>query len=328
MTTPAPTPPGDLPGFDDIVDAGHRLLGRARVTPLATSRTLDALVGARVYLKCENFQRVGAFKFRGATNAIAQLDNSARARGVITYSSGNHGQALALAGRTAGVGVTVVMPDNAPAIKLEATRGYGATVVTYNPATQNRESVAADLVERHGYAVIPPYDHPHVIAGQGTVALELYDQLDQLDLLLVPTGGGGLLSGCALAARQRDPLCAVVGVEPELADDANRSFRSGRLETVDNPATIADGVRTPSLGRYTFPLVLDNVSDMVTVSETAIIDAVRFLFFRLKLVVEPSGALGLAAILSGAIEPRGRIGIVLSGGNVDGRTMSAILAGR
>lgn len=315
-----------MPGFDDVVAARQRLMGRARVTPIMTSRTLDDMTGARIYFKCENFQKVGAFKYRGALNAIAMLDDETKARGVITYSSGNHGQALALAGRNSGVAVTVVMPDNAPETKLAATREYGAQVIMYDPQTQVREDVAADLVQRRGYAVIPPYDHPNIIAGQGTVGLEMFDQLDQLDMLLIPTGGGGLLSGSALAARHLDQNCRVIGIEPESADDATRSFHSGELHSVRNPPTIADGVRTPSLGHITFPMVRRYAADMVTVTEQAIMEAVRFLFFRLKLVVEPSGALGLAALMSGAVEPHGRIGVVLSGGNVDGATMSQIIA--
>ncbi len=326
MNDTSNNPVPGTPGFDDVVEARQRLLGRARVTPIMTSRTLDEMTGARIYFKCENLQKVGAFKYRGALNAISMLDDDEKARGVVTYSSGNHGQALALAGRNSGVAVTVVMPENAPKTKLDATREYGADVITYDPETQVREQVAAELVSDRGYAIIPPYDHPNIIAGQGTVGLEMFDQLDQLDMLLIPTGGGGLLSGSALAARHLDQNCQVIGVEPETADDATRSFHSGELKSVTNPPTIADGVRTPSLGRYTFPMVRRYVADMVTVTEQAITEAVRFLFYRLKLVVEPSGALGLAALLCGAVQPHGRIGVVLSGGNVDGSTMSQIIA--
>jgi threonine dehydratase len=292
-----------------------------------TSRWLDERLGAAVFLKCESFQRIGAFKFRGAYNAISQLSEEERRRGVVTFSSGNHAQGVALAGRLLGVATVVVMPQDAPVIKREATEGYGARVVLYDPAVRSREDIARELQQEHGYTLIPPFDHYDVLAGQGTAALELCDQAGPLDLLLVPCGGGGLLSGCAIAAKGRAPGCRVVGVEPELADDATRSYYSGTLQTVKNPPTIADGVRTPSLGRITFPLVRSFVDAMATVSEESIVEAVRLLFFRLKLVVEPSGVLGLAALMTGAVEPRGRVGVILSGGNVDGPTMQRILAG-
>jgi threonine dehydratase len=316
--------------FADVQSAAARLVGAAHVTPVATSRTLDEAVGARVSLKCENFQRVGAFKFRGAYNAISRLSEEERRRGVLAFSSGNHAQAVALVGRLLGVAVTVVMPDNAPAAKRAATEGYGARVVPYDPETQDRREVAERVAGESGAAVVPPYDHPHVIAGQGTAALELIGQAGPLDALLVPCGGGGLLSGSALGAKGASPGIRVIGVEPEVADDATRSFRTGVLHTVRNPPTIADGTRTPSLGELTFPLVREHVDDMVTVAERAITDAVRFAFSRLKQVIEPSGALGLAALLSGAWkpEPGSRVGVVISGGNVDGETMAAILEGR
>jgi len=311
--------------FDQIQAAQARLEGQAHRTPIATSRTLDARVGARVLLKCENLQRIGAFKFRGAYNAISQLSDDERARGVITYSSGNHAQAVALACRLLGARAYVVMPSNAPAAKRAATEGYGATVIPYDPATGDRRAIGEGLAAAHGYTLIPPYDHPQVIAGQGTAALELCQDAGPLDMLLVPCGGGGLLSGSAIAAKGMFPGCRVIGIEPELADDATRSFRTGVLHTVHNPPTIADGTRTPSLGDLTFPLVRQYVDDMQTVSEAAIKEAVRFLFYRVKLVVEPSGALGVAALLSGAVRAEGRVGVILSGGNVDGETMTCIL---
>lgn len=313
--------------FPAILAAAERLRGHAHRTPIHRSRTLDALAGAEVLLKCENFQRGGAFKFRGAFNAIRLLSDEQRARGVITYSSGNHAQAIALAGRLLGVETTVVMPDNAPAIKRAATEGYGARVVPYDPATGDRKQIAEDLAAEHGYTIIPPYDDANIIAGQGTAALELIQDAGALDWLLVPCGGGGLLSGSAIAAKGLAPECRVVGIEPEVADDATRSFHTRTLHTVHNPPTIADGTRTPSLGAVTFPLVLEYVDDMRTVSEDAIIDAVRFLFYRVKLVVEPSGALGVAALLSGAVQANGRVGVILSGGNIDGPTMARILTG-
>jgi threo-3-hydroxy-L-aspartate ammonia-lyase len=312
--------------FEKIKAAGERLKPVANVTPVMTSRTLNRLAGAEIFLKCENFQRMGAFKFRGAYNAISQLTDAQRAAGVITYSSGNHAQAVALVGRMMGIRTVIVMPDDAPATKRLATEEYGATVVGYAPETTAREAVAGELQRRHGYVLIPPFDHIDVIAGQGTAALELCAQIGNLDMLLVPCGGGGLLSGSAIAAGSLSPGCRTIGIEPELADDATRSFRTGTLQSVHHPQTIADGTRTPSLGKITLPLVLAHVSDMRTVSEDAIIEAVRFLFFRMKLVIEPSGALGVAALLSGAVQARGRVGIILSGGNIDGPTMTRILS--
>lgn len=311
--------------FEAILAARKRLEGQAHLTPVITSRTLDERVGAAVGLKCENFQRAGAFKFRGAFNAISRIPFADRPRGVVTFSSGNHAQAVALVGRILGIGTTVIMPQDAPWIKRQATEGYGAEVRRYDPTTTDRETLAREIQEKHGRIMIPPFDHPDVIAGQGTATLELHAQAGDLDMLLVPCGGGGLLSGSALAARGVMPGCRVVGVEPEVADDAARSFRTGVLQTVHHPPTIADGTRTPSLGQLTFPLIQANVDAFATVSEAAIREAVRFLFYRLKLVVEPSGVLGVAALLSGAVKPRGRVGVILSGGNIDGPTMTRIL---
>lgn len=315
--------------FEDVQDAARRLDGVANRTPVMTSRTLDAMTGGTIYLKGENYQRVGAFKFRGAYNAISQLNDADQARGVITYSSGNHAQATALAGTLLGVQTTIVMPNNAPGIKRAATEGYGAHVVEYDTATADRREIAEALAAEHGYTVLPPYDHPHVIAGQGTSAYELLEDVPDLDMLLVCCGGGGLLSGCALAASGLSPETQVIGIEPEVADDATRSFHSGQLQRVHNPPTIADGTRTPSLGEnYTFHLVLQHVHDMRTVTEDAIKAAVRFAFYRLKMVVEPSGALGLAALLSGVVVPAGqRVGVIVSGGNVDADVMTGILNG-
>ena len=314
------------PMFDRIQAAKMRISGQAHVTPVLTSRTLNQRVGAAVYLKCENYQRVGAFKFRGAYNAMSQLSEEDRKRGVITHSSGNHAQAIALVGRLLGIQTTIVMPNDAPATKRAATEAYGATIIEYDPAETTREEISRDLAKRHTYKLIPPYDHIDIVAGQGTAALELLEKVKSLDMLLVPCGGGGLLSGSAIAAKNMAPECRVIGVEPELADDATRSFQTGTLHTVKNPPTIADGTRTPSLGeQVTFPLVLKYVDDMKTVSEEAIIAAVKFLFYRMKLVVEPSGALGVAALLSGSVTSQGRVGVILSGGNIDGSTMKMIL---
>jgi threonine dehydratase len=310
----------------DLVKAAHkRIEGHAHVTPVMTSQTLNDLTGAQIFLKCENFQRMGAFKFRGAYNAMSQLTEGQKKRGVITYSSGNHAQATALVGRLLGIRTVVVMPGNAPAIKREATEAYGATVVEYDPEETTREEVCRDLETKHGHTLVPPYDHINIVAGQGTAAKELLDEVATLDMLLAPCGGGGLLSGSAVAAKGMSPTCRVIGIEPEVADDATKSFHTGQLHTVKNPPTIADGTRTPSLGEVTFPLVLEYVDDMKTVSESAIMDAVKFLFYRLKLVVEPSGALGVAALLSRTVEPGGRVGIIISGGNIDGTTMTKIL---
>jgi len=311
--------------FKQILAAKERLKGHANVTPVMTSRTLDRIVGAEIYFKCENLQRIGAFKFRGAFNSISKLSEAEKARGVITYSSGNHAQAVALVGRMLNIQTTIVMPNNSPETKRAATEDYGAKIVEYDPEDTSRETVAEHLQIKNGFTMIPPYDHLDVIAGQGTAALEMFEEIGRLDALLVPCGGGGLLSGSAIAAKHKDPDCRVIGVEPELADDATRSFYTKRLHRIKNPPTIADGTRTPSLGKITFPLVLEYVDEMKTVSEAAIIEAVQFLFYRMKLVVEPSGALGLAALLSRAVISKGRVGIIISGGNIDAATMTMIL---
>jgi threo-3-hydroxy-L-aspartate ammonia-lyase len=308
-----------LPTVDDVLRAAERLRGVAHRTPVFTSRTLDERCGARVFLKCENFQRAGAFKFRGALNAVLALPEPERATGVLTYSSGNHAQALALVGRLLGVAITVIMPDNAPRAKIEATRGYGAEVILYDPREATREELGARLREERGATLIPPYDHPDIVAGQGTAALELIEEVGPLSALLAPCGGGGLLSGSAIAARAASPKCRVIGVEPELADDATRSFRTGTLQRVHNPPTVADGLRTPALGTITFPLVQRHVDEFRTVSEAEIADSMRFLWTRLKLVVEPSGAVGPAPLLAGPVPHAWgeRIGVIVSGGNVD-----------
>ncbi|MEJ2656189.1 MAG: threo-3-hydroxy-L-aspartate ammonia-lyase [Desulfobacterales bacterium] len=311
--------------FEQIQAAKERLKGHANVTPVMTSRTLNQMAGAEVYFKCENFQRIGAFKFRGAFNSISRLSRVEKERGVITYSSGNHAQAVALVGRMLDIQTTIVMPNNAPETKRAATKDYGATIVEYDPESASRESLAEKLQAKKGLTMIPPFDHLNVVAGQGTAALEMFDQVGHLDTLLVPCGGGGLLSGSAVAAKNIDPDCKVIGVEPELADDATKSFYTKKRHRVKNPPTIADGTRTPSLGKITFPLVLEYVDEMKTVSETAIIEAVKFFFYRMKLVVEPSGALGLAAVLSQAVACKGRTGIIISGGNIDSATMTMIL---
>ncbi len=309
----------DLPvSFQDVQAAAARIDGVATKTPALTSRTLNDRFNCRAWFKCENFQRTGAFKFRGAYNALLQLSDSQKEAGVITYSSGNHAQAIALAGRLLDIHTTIVMPSDAPAVKLAATRSYGAEIILYDRTVTSRETLGRQIAAERGLTLIPPYDHAHVIAGQGTVALELFDQAGDLDVLLVPCGGAGLLSGCAVTTRDRNPDCRVVGVEPEAGDDAARSFRSGTLQTVENPDTIADGARTPYLGKLTFPIVMASVDDIVTVSDAAIVDAMRFLWTRMKLVVEPTGALALAVLFESRVDvATKRVGIVISGGNID-----------
>jgi threo-3-hydroxy-L-aspartate ammonia-lyase len=318
-----------LPGPEDVERAARALRGIANRTPVVTSRTVDSLTGASVFFKCENLQRAGAFKFRGAYYALSRLTPDERARGVLTFSSGNHAQAVALAGRLLDVPVTIVMPSDAPAVKLDATRGYGGRIVTYDRASEDREAIGRRISAERGLTVVPPYDHPDVIAGQGTAAWELFDEAGPLDLLLAPCGGGGLLSGTALAARVRHAGCRVIGCEPALADDATRSFRTKTLQTTHNPPTIADGARTPSLGRLTFPLVLAHVADMVTVADDELVRAMFLLWERLKLVVEPTGTLAAAALLERRVDAAGRrVGVILSGGNVDLRQALGYFAAR
>lgn len=304
--------------YTEVAAAARRLEDVAHRTPVMTSRTVNDQANADVVFKCENFQRTGAFKIRGGYNAVSQLPPADKEQGVITYSSGNHAQAVALAGQLQGVDATIIMPETAPQVKLNATRGYGAEVIEYDPETTVREELAQRLAEERGLTLVPPYDHADVVTGQGTVAEELFDQVGSLDALLVCCGGGGLLSGCALTARHHAPDCTVIGVEPEAGDDATRSFHSGELQTVENPDTVADGARTPYLGNVTFPLVLEHVDDMVTVSDAALVRAMHILWERMKMVVEPTGALGAAALLDGVVPGNNRrIGVVVSGGNVD-----------
>ena len=324
MTNTQGNIPAHLPvSYADIEAAARRLSGRANRTPVMTSSTVDKLTQARVFFKCENFQRSGSFKFRGAYNAIAQLSPEQKEAGVLAYSSGNHAQAIALAGSLFDIKTAIVMPEDAPAVKKAATRDYGAEIILYNRQETTREELGQKLAAKRDRTVIHPSDHPQVIAGQGTAAKELIEEVGELDYLLVCCGGGGLLSGSAIAANILAPKCRVIGAEPERADDATRSFYSKTLQTVHNPDTIADGARTPSLGEFTFPLVLHYVRDMVTVSEEAIVSAMFFLWERLKIVVEPTGALATAALMEGAVRaPDARIGIIVTGGNVDIRGLS------
>jgi threo-3-hydroxy-L-aspartate ammonia-lyase len=310
--------------YEDIAAAHERIKGAARRTPVLTSTTADELIGARVFFKCENLQRMGAFKFRGAYNALSQLGPEERKRGVITFSSGNHAQAVALAGKLLGIKTLIVMPENAPKVKLEATRGYGAEVTTYRK-DEERETVAARLAKERGMVTIPPFNHPHIVAGQGTAAKELIEDAGALDMLVVPCGGAGLLSGCAIAARHLAPSCHVVGVEPAAGDDVTQSFRTGKIVTIAVPNTIADGARTTAPGSVTFPLVQRYVNEMATVTDEELLPAMFWLWERMKIVVEPTGALGFAALLHRKLQPRGRVGIILSGGNVDLRWAAAQL---
>lgn len=304
--------------YAHVEAAATRLAGVANHTPVFSSRTFDARTDASVFFKCENFQRVGAFKFRGAYNALRQLSDAEKKRGVLTWSSGNHAQAVALSGQLLDIPTTIVMPQDAPAVKLAATEGYGAEIIRYDRSQIQREVLGRRIAEERGLPIIPPYDHPHIVAGQGTAAKELFEEVGPLDLLIVCCGGGGLLSGSAIAAKTLAPDCRVIGVEPEAGDDATRSFHSGTLQTVHNPDTIADGARTPSLGDVTFPLVMHYVDDMVTVSDDALLRTMYFVWERMKMVIEPTGALAAAALLEGVVQaPGARIGVLISGGNVD-----------
>lgn len=327
MSSPVDRLDGALPvAYGDIVAAAARLAGHANHTPVLTSRSVNERVGARVFFKCENFQRMGAFKFRGAFNALSLLSEAQKKQGVVAFSSGNHAQAVALAGRLLGVPTTIVMPEDAPAVKIEATRGYGAEVVLYDRAASDREALARGIAEARGLVVIPPYDHPHIVAGQGTAAKELIEEVGAPDYLLVCCGGGGLLSGSALAAAALAPHCKVIGVEPEAGNDATLTFRTGRLHSVHNPATIADGARTSSLGKVTFPLVMRLVHDMLTVSDEELVRSMLYLWERMKMVVEPTGALASAALLEGKLQaPGARIGVIVSGGNVDLKAIASYL---
>jgi threonine dehydratase len=322
MTTTAP--PVTL---DDIRDAAAQIKGVAHRTPVVRSRTLDGLVGARVFLKCENLQRIGAFKFRGAYNAVSRLSAEQLQRGIAAYSSGNHAQAVALAARELGSTAVIVMPEDTPRSKLDAVAGYGAEIVTYDRYTGDREALGRQLAQERGLALIPPYEHPHVMAGQGTAALELLEEVGELDALVVPVGGGGLMAGSATAAKGLQPSIRMVGVEPESGDDTKRSLEAGRRVSVPVSRTIADGQAAPIPGELTFSVNQRLVDEIVLVSDDEIRAALRFAFDRLKLVMEPSGASGVAALLAGRLDPvPARIGVIISGGNVGWRRFAELLA--
>ncbi len=316
-----------LPTFDDVRAASGRIAGHAHRTPVLTSRTADAELGAELFFKCENFQRMGAFKFRGAFNALSRFDERQRRSGVVAFSSGNHAQAIALSARILGMPAVIVMPHDAPAAKVAATKGYGAAVVVYDRYKEDREAIGRGLADERGMTLIPPYDHPDVIAGQGTAALELIEDVGLLDALFVCLGGGGLLSGSAMSARALSPSCKVYGVEPEAGDDGQRSFRSGHIVSIETPKTIADGAQTQRLGDYTFPIIHRDVDDVFTVSDAELVESMRFFAERMKIVVEPTGCLGYAAArrMKGELAGR-RVGVILSGGNVDLARYAALLA--
>jgi threonine dehydratase len=308
----------ELPTYDDVVAAAGRLEGHAHKTPVMRSRFADALLGAEVFFKCENFQRAGAFKFRGAFNALSKLGEAQRRTGVVAFSSGNHAQAIALSAQLLGMPATIVMPHDSPAIKLAATRGYGAEVVIYDRFTEDREAIGKRIAADHGRTLIPPFEHPDVIAGQGTATKELIEEVGPLDYLFVCMGGGGLVSGAALAARALAPACRVYGVEPLAGNDGQQSFRSGAIVRIATPATIADGAQTQALGELTFAIVRRELADVLTATDDQLVEAMRFFAERMKLVVEPTGCLGFAGARHAGLPIAGkRVGIIVSGGNVD-----------
>ncbi len=317
-----------LATFADVEAAAVRLKGAAHRTPVLTSRTANEMTGATLFFKAENLQRAGVFKFRGAYNAVAKLSGAERGRGVVTFSSGNHAQAIAYACRLLDVPAVIVMPQDAPATKATATRGYGAEIVSYDRYTEDREAIGRGLAEARGLTLIPPYDHPDVVAGQGTAGLELFEETGSLDVLLVCLGGGGLTAGCALAAQALSPQTRVIAVEPEAGNDGQRSFREGRIVTIPVPRSLADGALTTHLGIHTFPIIQAHVADVVTVPDAALIAAMRFFVERMKIVVEPTGCLAAAAAFTAAVPVAGkRVGVILSGGNVDPRALAQHLAG-
>jgi threo-3-hydroxy-L-aspartate ammonia-lyase len=316
----------NLPTFDDVVAASERILGHAHRTPVLTSRTADKVLGAEVFFKCENLQRMGAFKFRGAFNALSKFDAEQRRAGVVTFSSGNHAQAIALSASVLGMPATIVMPHDAPAAKMAATRDYGGIIVLYDRHKENREQIGRALAQKHGLTLVPPYDHPDVIAGQGTAAMELFEDVGALDALFVCLGGGGLLAGSALATRALSPNCKLYGVGPEAGNHGQRSFRSGVIVHTDTPNTIADGAQIQHLGTYPFAVIKRDVDDILTVTDKQLIECMRFFAERMKLVVEPTGCLGFAAAREMSAQLQGkRVGVIVSGGNVDIDRYGALL---
>jgi threonine dehydratase len=316
-----------LPDYDDVLAASIRLQGHAHRTPVLRSSTADRLLGAQLYFKCENFQRMGAFKFRGAFNALSKFTSAQRKAGVITFSSGNHAQAIALSARMLGIPSLVLMPLDAPQLKIDATRGYGAEVVLFDRYKQDREALTRELAAQRGMTLIPPYDHPDVIAGQGTAVKELLEEAGELDHLFVCMGGGGLLSGSALAARALSPRCRVYGVEPEAGNDGQQSFRTGKIVHIPTPKTIADGAQAQHVGEYTFGVIQRDVDDVLTVTDAQLVQAMRFFAERMKMLVEPTGCLGFAAACHAGIDLKGqRVGVLISGGNVDLNRFAELIA--
>ena len=323
----APTTPASLPTFADVQAAAQRLQGVAHRTPVLHSSTLNKQLGAEVFFKCENFQRMGAFKFRGGYNALSQFTPEQAKRGALAFSSGNHAQAVALSARILGMPAVIVMPEDAPAAKLDATRGYGAEVITFNRFTEDREAISQRIAQERGMTLVPPYNHRDVIAGQGTSAMELLSDVPNLDYLFVCLGGGGLLSGCLLAAKAMAPQCKVYGVEPEAGNDAQQSLRKGEIVKIPTPQTLADGAQTQAIGDVTFAIIRRDVTDIVTASDAQLVDCMRFYAERMKMVVEPTGALSLAGARFGGVDIRGaRVGVLISGGNVDLGRYAQLLA--
>ncbi|ENT3300507.1 threo-3-hydroxy-L-aspartate ammonia-lyase [Acinetobacter baumannii] len=307
-----------LPNYEDVAAAAERIKDFINKTPVLTSRTVNNEFKAEVFFKCENFQRVGAFKFRGAMNALLQFNETQKKAGVVAFSSGNHAQAIALSSKILGIPATIIMPKDAPAAKMAATREYGGNIVEFDRYTEDREKIGKEIAEKNGLTLIPSYDHPHVIAGQGTAAKELFEEVGDLDYLFVCLGGGGLLAGSALSARQLSPNCKIYGVEPALGNDGQMSFRKGEIVHIDTPPTIADGAQTQYLGKLTFPIIQQKVDDILTVTDEELINAMKFFAERMKMVVEPTGCLGFAAARNLKDELKGKhIGIIISGGNVD-----------
>ena len=316
-----------LPTYDDVVSAAQLIEGHAHHTPVFTSSTIDRETGAQFFFKCENFQRIGAFKFRGAFNALSRFNDEQKKRGVLAFSSGNHAQAIALAAKLLGIGATIIMPEDAPAAKLEATRGYGAKVVTYNRYTEDRDALSKKLADEGGLTLIPPFNHPDIIAGQGTATKELIEEVGQLDALFVCLGGGGLLAGSALAAKALSPSCDVYGVEPQAGNDGQQSFRSGKIVHIDVPKTLADGAQTQALGDMTFAVIRDTVRDILAVSDDELVQGMKFFASRMKMIVEPTGCLAFAGALQMAPMLKDkRIGVIVSGGNVDLDKFAALVS--
>ncbi|MBG5948427.1 threo-3-hydroxy-L-aspartate ammonia-lyase [Proteus terrae] len=307
-----------IPTYKDVAEAHQRILPYLNKTPVLTSRTINELTGAQFYFKCENFQRMGAFKFRGAMNALSQFNDQQCKNGVVTFSSGNHAQAIALSAKLLGIPATIIMPEDAPKAKMEATKGYGGRVITYNRYTEDREEIGQQLAQKEGLTLIPPYDHPHIIAGQGTATKELFDEVGELDMLFVPLGGGGLLSGSLLSTKALSPQCKIYGVEPLAGNDGQQSLRKGEIIHIDTPKTIADGAQTQHIGNYTFEIIRNNVDDILTATDEELISTMQFYAQRMKIIVEPTGCLSLAAARQFGDKLKGKkIGIIISGGNVD-----------